>query len=60
VLSLSTSCCHPSDDTALAQMLLVAASARCRVWPTFTSEQMPEFVRAVVVKVTIGPGNITI
>jgi len=41
-------------------MLLVAASARCRAWPTFTSEQMREFVRAVVVKVTIGPGNITI
>ena len=41
-------------------MLLVAASARCRAWPTLTSEQVREFVRAVVVKVTIGPGNITI
>ena len=51
---------HPGDDTALAQMLLVAASARCRAWPTLTSEQVREFVRAVVVKVTIGPGNITI
>jgi DNA invertase Pin-like site-specific DNA recombinase len=51
---------HPSDDTALAQTLLAAASARCRAWPTLTSAQLRECVRAVVVKVTIDPGKIII
>ena len=59
-LALLDALSHPGDDTALAQTLLAAASARCRAWPTLTSEQVREFVRAVVVKVTIGPGNITI
>jgi site-specific DNA recombinase len=59
-LALLDALSHPGDDTALAQMLLVAASARCRAWPTLTSEQVREFVRAAVVKITIGPANITI
>ena len=49
---------HPGDDTALAQTLLAAASARGRAWATLPSEPEREFVRAVVV--TIGPGNITL
>jgi len=59
-LALLDALSHPSDDTALAQMLLAAAVVRCRAWPTLSSEQLREFVRAVVAKVTIGPGNITI
>jgi site-specific DNA recombinase len=59
-LGLLDALSNPGDDTALAQTLLAAASARCRAWPTLTSEQLREFVRSVAVKVTIGPGNITI
>ena len=59
-LALLDALSNPGDDTALAQTLLAGASARCRAWPTLTSEQLREFVRAVVVKVTIGPGNIAI
>jgi len=44
----------------LAQTLLAAARARCRAWPTLTGEQVREVVRAVVLKVTIGPGDIAI
>ena len=51
---------HPGDDTLLAQTLLAAARARCRAWPTLTGPQVREFVRVVVLKVTIGPGNIAI
>ena len=54
-LALLDALSHPGDDTALAQTLLAAASARGRAWATLPSEQMREFVRAVVVKVTIGP-----
>jgi site-specific DNA recombinase len=51
---------HAGDDTVLAQTLLAAARARCRAWPTLSDEQMRKFVRAVVRKVTIAPGNIAI
>ena len=51
---------HPGDDTLLAQTLLAAARARCRAWPTLTGPQVRECVRAVMVKVTIGPGKIII
>jgi site-specific DNA recombinase len=51
---------HPGDDTLHAQTLLAAARARCGAWPTLTGEQVREFVRAVVLKVMIGPGNIAI
>jgi len=59
-LALLDALSHPGDDTALAQTLLVAASARCRAWPTLTSEQAREFVRAMVVRVMIRPGTIVI
>jgi hypothetical protein len=59
-LALLDALSNPGDDTALAQTLLAAASARCRAWPTLSSEQLREFVRAAVVKVTIGPANIAI
>ena len=59
-LALLDALSHPGDDTALAQTLLTAASARCRAWPTLTSEQVRGFVRAVLVTVTIGPQSIAI
>jgi DNA invertase Pin-like site-specific DNA recombinase len=59
-LALLDALSHPGDDTALAQTLLAAASARCRAWPALIGEQVREFVRAVLVKVTIGPDNIVI
>jgi DNA invertase Pin-like site-specific DNA recombinase len=57
-LALLDALTHPGDDTVLAQTLLAAASARARAWPAVASEQVREFVRAVVVKVSIDPGNI--
>jgi hypothetical protein len=48
-LGLLDALSNPGDDTALAQTLLAAASARCRAWPTLTSEQVREFVRTMVV-----------
>jgi site-specific DNA recombinase len=59
-LGLLDALSNPGDDTALAQTLLAAASARCRAWPTLTSEQLREFVRTLVVKVTIGRQSIAI
>jgi site-specific DNA recombinase len=59
-LALLDALSHPGDDTALAQTLLTAASERCRAWPTLSSEQLRGFVRAVVVKVTIGAQSIAI
>ena len=59
-LGLLDALSNPGDDTALAQTLLAAASARCRAWPTLTSEQVREFVRTLVVKVTIGRQSIAI
>jgi hypothetical protein len=59
-LGLLDALSNPGDDTALAQTLLAVASARCRAWPTLTNEQVREFVRTMVVKVTIGRQSIAI
>jgi len=57
-LALLDALSHPDDDAALAQTLLAAAYDRCRAWPTLDAEQVREFVRTVLVKVTIGPAYI--
>src|SRR4029078_6323764 len=59
-LALLDALSNPGDDTALAQTLLAAASARCRAWPTLTNEQARALVRTTVVKVTIGRQSIAI
>jgi hypothetical protein len=43
-----------ADDAALLQALLASASARCQAWPKHAPEQVRQFVRAVIVKITIG------
>ena len=59
-LALLDALSQPSDDAALAQTLLAAAGARCSAWPKVSVEQVREVVRAVVVKITIGPHSIAI
>jgi site-specific DNA recombinase len=43
----------PSDDAALLQALLRSASARCQAWPKLSPEQVRQFVRAVLVRITV-------
>ena len=48
------------DEAALFQGLLASASARCQAWPKLAPEQLRQFVRAVIVRVTIGVDRIVI
>ena len=59
-LALLDALSRPSDDAALAQTLLEAAGAHCSARPKLSVEQVREVIRAVVVKVTIGPHSIAI
>ena len=46
------------DDAALLQGLLASASARCRAWPKLAPKQVRLFVRAVIVRITVGVDTI--
>ena len=48
------------DDAALLQGLLTSASARCQAWSKLAPEQVRGFVRAVIVRITVGVDTIAI
>jgi len=43
----------PGDDAALLQALLNSARARGQAWPKLAPEQVRQFVRAVVMRITV-------
>ena len=48
------------DDAGVLQGLLAAASARCQRWSKLTPEQVRQFVRAVIVRITVAVDTIVI
>ena len=48
------------DDAGRLQGLLAAASARCERWSKLTPEQVRQFVRAVIVRITVAVDSIDI
>src|SRR5689334_9314287 len=48
------------DDAGTLQGLLAAASARCQRWSKLTPEQVRQFVRAVIVRITVAIDTVVI
>jgi hypothetical protein len=50
----------PGDDAALLQALLNAASARGQAWPKLAPEQVRQFVRALLMRITVAHDTLVI
>jgi len=59
-LALLDALSDPGDDAVLLQGLLAAASARCQAWRELAPEQVRQFVRAVIVRITVAVDTIVI
>ena len=59
-LALLDALSRPDDDAGLLQGLLTCASARYQAWQKLSPEQVRQFVRAVIVRISVTPERIVI
>lgn len=59
-LALLDALSAPGDDASLLQELLAAARARYQARSKLAPDQLREFVRAVIARITVGPDSIVI